>query len=155
MMYFADHVATPAHKASVERHLIRQAQDLAWRQQFQQHRTPTPPANDLNVNHFFQDNEDPSHPDSIPPSPLTMLRSFIQTGSNDNDSDDLELDFDKLHEALIALEAFEDEPEDETAFDEELDGDIEGMIIEDTDDWYPFKKKEVRFLTFQINWELT
>ncbi|EGG00628.1 uncharacterized protein MELLADRAFT_93135 [Melampsora larici-populina 98AG31] len=154
MKFYADHVASPAHSSAVQRFLTRQAADGAARQQFQQElqrdRSPTPPGANLDLNHFFEDLDDDSNPPSIPPSPLTFLRSLRDSdphglgGGSDSDDSDMHLDFDRLREAIrvLSTEDFDDEAEEEDQDADALARDLAGVRAEEAEAWYPFKKKE-------------
>ncbi|KAH9811554.1 hypothetical protein DFH28DRAFT_1178981 [Melampsora americana] len=147
MKSYHSHVASAAHLHAAESFLISQAENRALRQGFETaieiEGSPTPP--DINLNNYFEDNRDHSNQPDRPPSPLTLLRSFIsQTDQNGYDSDDsdMRLDFDKLREAFHALDSGEDDIEDEAVYEEALEQELAAIKVEEAANWYPFKKKE-------------
>ncbi|KAH9821041.1 hypothetical protein DFH28DRAFT_1079160 [Melampsora americana] len=149
MKSYGAHVASAAHSIAAEKFLTRQAANQVINQQFELHRSPTPPAVQ-DLDHFFEDIHNLSDTPANPPSPLTFLRSFLENngrGNGDNleDSDIAEerMDFDLLREAVDTLgNGFDDDTEDEAHYVEELEKELAAVNVEEAAGWYPFKKKE-------------
>jgi hypothetical protein len=69
----------------------------------------------------------------------------------ESDVSDLDIDFNKLAEAIKAMEHDGwGEDEDEAADAAALEADLRHSIPQDSNDWYPFKKKEVSSKFFSL-----
>ncbi|KAH9808336.1 hypothetical protein DFH28DRAFT_1196635 [Melampsora americana] len=129
MKSYGAHVASAAHSIAAEKFLTRQAANQVINQQFELHRSPTPPAVQ-DLDHFFEDIHDLSDTPANPPSPLTFLRSFLENNGRGN-------------EAVDTLgNGFDDDTEDEAHYVEELEKEFAAVNVEEAAGWYPFKKKE-------------
>lgn len=158
MRNYNEHAASQAHRDAVNRFIEQAKADAAYIQQFdperQRSQSPQSPQTPLHDDSNFDNQmQQQPQPPATPPSPLSYLRLLEGDGplglnnTNDHfncdDSDD-DTRFHRLKQAFEALgEAFEDDLADEEIDEAALAADLAGIKVQDSKDWYPFKKKEV------------
>ncbi|KAH9807092.1 hypothetical protein DFH28DRAFT_1153434 [Melampsora americana] len=146
MKDFHSHVKSVAHHTAAEAFVAQQQADLALRQRFHTRpRSPTPSVEPQHQHNYFDLESDLSDPPSPPPSPFTILCNLENPDpfgvGYDSDFSNDAMNFDSLRQAFEVLG--NEHEEGEARLDEELlEEDIKGVQPQDSDGWYPFKRKE-------------
>ncbi|KAH9810567.1 hypothetical protein DFH28DRAFT_1131965 [Melampsora americana] len=138
------HLASQKHLEAVARYEAQQAAATQMLPGLNALNSPEPIANPQDD--LFQEEGPRSESPERPPTPLSSMYalSLAQMAQEDNSDDsDLEIDVQKLTEAIKAMDhEMWGEEEDETANDAALEEDLRSSQLLDNAAWYPFKKKE-------------
>ncbi|EGF97403.1 uncharacterized protein MELLADRAFT_85585 [Melampsora larici-populina 98AG31] len=143
---YGPHLASRPHLDAVARYEARQAaeQQMIGLDEVPDEplviTTPTPQEDIFDNNGRSSD-----PPDERPPSPLSYLRLLEVAEANlpsDSETSDLEIDVQKLLEAVKAMDDDDWGPANDEMDDALLEEDLRGVKQQEVAEWYPFKKKE-------------
>ncbi|EGG10727.1 uncharacterized protein MELLADRAFT_93538 [Melampsora larici-populina 98AG31] len=141
------HIKTPAHRRNVAAFIARQQEEEEFLAGYEA-QAPTEPNTLLEapMDEGHVDAE-PSDTRDSPPSPLSYLRTLEAFGMSDEtvNSDDSDIDFNRLGEAIDALAQDPEDVDDENSErdDDAPQADRTGARAQDAISWHPFKNKEV------------